>query len=523
MPDGKSVYLPSDKKKFRKAIRNSLSLFEDIDSKKYLSPYSVVPLISQILGLNTPLFGSGDSPYSIMSISFELRKKKRLFDRLFDFPVIEKRRIVDEIYDMTAPAILGEKDEYIRLLADTKYKKLLRTRSKTREFIKNCEEKFSSLQPLIHKFDKKTGDFAHIVHYGHPEDLYREYAFLERIPKTFAKKWRERSYPVVTELVLKGFPSSSGKDKKEIAGWIIFISNYTEELLYSHKLRKQKILQAAKLAKKLGAKIIGMGGLIASFAQGGAWLSEQIPGVGFTTGHAYTIANITEIMDTAVKKVRLNIKKLSIAIVGAAGSIGSGCAKLAAERNPASLILIDVNAFDVAEKLRELKNYIYSHHPRIAVDISLSLPDIKRADIVIVATNSPVSIIKKEHLKKGAIVIDDSFPKNVTKELLNQRKDVLLLEGGIMRLPLSIDIKPARNMPDLLDLPLTRAMSVKEVYGCFAETITLGLYGWKRNYGLGYSDPRLAKDILAKAKKRGFNSAPLQCFDEAVEEERFGR
>ncbi len=76
-------------------------------------------------------------------------------------------------------------------------------------------------------------------------------------------------------------------------------------------------------------------------------------------------------------------------------------------------------------------------------------------------------------------------------------------------------------MPDLMDLPLTRAISCKEIYGCFAETLVLALHKQRKNYGLGYSDPKLAKDILFKAKKFGFTSALFQCYDEAVENKRF--
>jgi len=145
----------------------------------------------------------------------------------------------------------------------------------------------------------------------------------------------------------------------------------------------------------------------------------------------------------------------------------------------------------------------------------------KKADIIIVATNSPFSLIKTEYLKPGVIVIDDSFPKNISKDILKKRDDVILLEGGAAQLPLSVNIDVARNMPDIMDAPMTRLLSCKEVYGCFAEAITLSLVKHRGNYGLGSSDIKLAKDIMTKANRFGISCAPLQCFDKAVEEERF--
>lgn len=264
-----------------------------------------------------------------------------------------------------------------------------------------------------------------------------------------------------------------------------------------------------------------MGGLIASFAQGGNWLSQEIKNIGFTTGHAYTIGNIIKTMENCARAVNLDIKKSTVAIVGAAGSIGSGCAKMLIDKSPGKIILIDLSTFTAENKLGEIKELIAAKNPKIKVASSYSLSDIKKADIVIVATNSPTSLIAPEHLKKGAIVIDDSFPKNIPKSILKKRKDIILLEGGIMQLPYNIDIFFARNMPDLMDSPLTRSISCKETYGCFAEILVLALCKQRENYGLGYADPGLAKDILAKAKNLGFSSAPFQCFDEAVENERF--
>lgn len=500
---------------FKKAIAISSELLKDVDKELFFSPYSVVPIIAQILGLNTPLMGTGDSPYSITSIIFTLKNKKELFREAFKIPLSEKRMIIDELSDMIAPILLEDKEAYIALLINTRYKKEIRTTKDKDNFKADLEKKIVVFKSFINRFLNLKSGFGYIVHYGHPSDLYREYNFLEKLPKSIVSQWRYNSYPVVNELLIKNFPG-----EKTINGWVIFITNHTKELLEDHGLRKRKILQAALLAKKLGANIIGMGGLIASFAEGGKWLSRQIPDVGFSTGHAYTIGNIARIVNQIAKEVGLDILKSKIAIVGAAGSIGSGCAKLMSNRNPKELILIDTNGFDIKRRLRELKNFIRKKYSSIKVETSFELNKLKRADLVIIATNSPSSIIKAEYLKKGAIVIDDAFPKNTSKDLLRERKDFILLEGGIMKLPSSIDVYSSRNMPDLLDLPLTRAISCKETYGCFAEILVLSLQNHIDNYGLGYSSLGLAKEIISAGDTFGFTSAPLQCFDEAVEEKR---
>lgn len=517
----KSIPIGSDIANFKKTVDISLALLNEIKRDHFISPYSTVPLIAQMLGLNTPMMGSGDSPYSIISVIFQLQKKALLFRKIFKIPLEEKRKIIDEIYDMFAPSLLEEESEFIDLLASVKYKHILKgEKTNIKKFEGVLKEKFLAIRPFIEKFSARAGDFGYIVHYGYPEDLYREHEFLRVLPESLAIQWKSRSYPIVNEIVLKNFPVHENATKKTIKGWVIFIPNYTRELLEDGRLRKRKILQAALLAEKLGSKVIGMGGLVASFAQGGKWLAEQIKNVGFSTGHAYTIGNISEIIDKSSVKIRFDLKKATIAVIGAAGSIGSGCAKLLAEKKPKNIILIDRNFFDAVQKLNELQGVIRGISPHSKISVAFKFKDIKNADIVIIATNSPTSFIKPEYLKSGAIVIDDSFPKNVPKGILKKRNDIILLEGGIMQLPIDIDIYFARNMPDLMDAPLTRIISCKETYGCFAEILVLALYNYHTNYGLGYADVVLAKDILSKAKKVGFSSAPLQCFDEAIEEER---
>ena len=104
----KPIFIGSHIMNFKKTIDISMKLLGRVKKDKFISPYSVIPLISQMLGLNTPLIGTGDSPYSITSIIFDMYDQTQLFRKIFGIPLIEKRKIIDEIYDMLAPALLGE-------------------------------------------------------------------------------------------------------------------------------------------------------------------------------------------------------------------------------------------------------------------------------------------------------------------------------------------------------------------------------------------------------------------------------
>jgi fatty aldehyde-generating acyl-ACP reductase len=484
-------------------------IFSDVPRDRFLSPYSVIPLVSQITGLSAPLLGTGASRYSMFNYAIELSPKRALFRKAFEIPFAEKRLVVDDLYDAIAPCILGEEEQYLDLLVDTR-------------FARQDRGLLGDTIGLIGRFvagflrEAGSGDFAHIAHYGFPGDMDRECGFLKKLSAGKAERWFNGSYPVVNEMVLRN-------NGREIGGWIIFIANTTEQLLRDGKLRNRKILQAARMAEKLGARRAGMAGLVASFAGGGREIAGLIPTVGFTTGHAYTIGNIIEIAVQAASKTGLDMRRACVAVVGAGGSIGSGCAKLLAARGAERMVLVEATGFATRKKLEDLMKALLAINGGLSLTLSTDLEELRKADMIIVATNSPSSLIPERCLKQGAIIIDDSFPKNVSRRTFDRRGDIVLLEGGAVSLPLDADIDVARNMPDLMDAPLTRLVSCKEIYGCFAEVLTLALTGHEGSYGLGSADPALAGDIMARAGRIGFRPAPLQCFGQVVSDERFKR
>jgi len=518
-------YPGSDIKNFKEVLQISEKIFRNIDCSVFFSPYSVIPIIAQLEGLYTPMLGSGDSIYSIISIAFQIEKQYSLFRKLYLLSLEEKRKIIDEIYEMIAPLLLEEENEYINLLTSTKYYHTLKNFSQkdTIRFKNILQDKFAVLRSFINPFCRRRGDFAYVVHYGYIEDLYREHSFLKNLPNVSLRRWFRSSFPVVSEISLRNFSMLDSSVKDKIKGWIIFVANSTQQLLTDSNLRRKKMLQSFLLAKKLGARIVGMGGLTASFTRGGRLILKNIKGINFTTGHAYTIANIMGIINRCKDEFRVDIGKITVAVVGAAGSIGSGCVKLLVESGARNIVMIDTTNFISYRKLKELATEIKKKKKQVRLCISTVLDDIKKADLIIIATNSPFSLIKATHLKPGAIVIDDSFPKNVSEKIIKQRKDVLFLEGGTVHFPLTIEVNMARNMPDLMDAPLTRLISCKEGYSSFSETLILALTNYRRNYGVGSADPKLAEDIKLKADMIGISPALLGCFNRGITSNNFHR
>lgn len=479
-------------------------LVDALPDDDFRSIYHLLPLASQLLGLENPLFGSGRSPYSIISLLPRLGREV-LADWRLDLPLETRRALLDSVYDLAAPALLDEAPAFADLQVEIAAAPALAAESLRADLL----AKIDRVRPLAIRLSRqRPGQFAHIGHFDTLEDLRREHGWSASVPEEVIDRWAVRSFPTVVEVTLRGW----AEGLPSVTGWVLLVGNTTQHLMLDGGLRKAKILQAARLARALGAHTVGMAGLVAFFGNGGNTLSKTYADLGFTTGHAYTIGNIFDIVTAASERVRLPLAEATVAVVGAAGSIGSGSAKLIAAAGVKRLLLIDI----WAEPLSEVAATIRAMHPDLPVETSLDLNSMQRADLTVVATNSTRRIVESSHIRAGGVVIDDSFPKNVAASLARERPDVVLLEGGAVRLPRSVEIDRARNLPNISDVPFTRMVSCQEIYGCFAETLTLAVFDNRTPYGLGPSDPALAVDIMARARRLGIGMAPLQFYGEAL-------
>ena len=75
--------------------------------------------------------------------------------------------------------------------------------------------------------------------------------------------------------------------------------------------------------------------------------------------------------------------------------------------------------------------------------LSNLLDDMRSADLTIVATNSPRTIIRADHLKPGDRD-DDCSPKNVPEGIVAERDDIVALDGSLIRLPSPVELSIAR-------------------------------------------------------------------------------
>ncbi len=288
-----------------------------------------------------------------------------------------------------------------------------------------------------------------------------------------------------------------------VVGRIITVPLTPKQLLTLPRSQVQgRISAAIDKARDLGASVVGLGALTASASVGGRAFAKR-DDIGVTNGNAFTAAMTLQ----AIEKLtpRLGNDPL-IAIVGATGSVGSCLTRLYAHKHPGRLLLVARN-----ERRLQLLADDVRRDDGVEAAISTDMMDVAKADLVVLLTSSPDALLRSEHLKPGAVVLDDTVPRNTDPRLLKARPDVLIVDGGLVEVP-------------GFDLRGSIALAPKLAYACLAETMLLSLSGHQGHFSIGEAQVDQAEHILNLANQYqhlGFHLAPFRSFGRLIEDGQF--
>ncbi len=352
---------------------------------------------------------------------------------------------------------------------------------------------------------RKQERFAFLVHPRSSYDAANKYPFFNLLPQKIVNFILKYLWPI-TASKIEGLKS---KDNKPIRGWLIGVPLTPRQMTEDRNLARKRIIQAAELAVKKGAKIIGLGALNASFTRGGLdivdYFSKKNIKAGITNGKSYTSWIVTRNVMEMIKIFGFDLKFVKIAVVGAAGSIGSACAHILLKEGVKNMLLIDTER--KKDSLECLVNDFFNLSPEISIKISYKISDVKKSDIIIAATNAPEAKIKSEDLRSGSIVIDDAQPSDVDPEIIKTRNDVLVIEGGLIHAP---GINPHINF----------GLKHKEdIYCCLGETMALAYADYDKNFSIGKLDFSSINTIINIAQELEFRLAEFQNFQKVISPE----
>lgn len=340
--------------------------------------------------------------------------------------------------------------------------------------------------------------FAFLFHPLDVSYIYRKFPWLRVFPDTVVEAGFRFVPPFVVSHIT-GIESPYA----EAEGWFVNVSLTARQMLSlpEEKVLKQ-IIRAGEKAEELGAEVLGLGAFTAIVGDAGITVAKNLH-IPVTTGNSYTVGTALDGIRLAADKMGIDLKEAEVLVVGANGSIGSACARILA-REVNYLTLASRNSY----RLENLARRILRESGlavRVAGDLKKAL---KQADIVLTVTGSATPVIEPDDLKPGAVVCDVARPRDVSHEVAKERPDVLVIEGGVVRVPGQVDFGFDFGFP-----PGTS-------FACMAETMILALEGRHENFTLGRDlTVEQIDEIMQLAKKHGFSLAGLRSFDRSLKEE----
>jgi fatty aldehyde-generating acyl-ACP reductase len=370
-------------------------------------------------------------------------------------------------------------------------------------FLKQIIKFFNIYLESCWPFKQNKYKFAFIVHPRYIKDVYREFSIFKKLPQNLVIKLVNILPPLIVSQIT-GLRSQD--NNLEIKGCMISINLFPEDMPNNRELAVKKIIKAIKIAQRKGVRIVGLGGLTSSVTRGGLDLVDKVYNVHITTGHAYTAYNIISILKIFLDKLQMPLNKISVAIVGAAGSIGSSCAQILTRDGIKRLLLIDIE-----RKLERINTLLLPKlkelNKNLEVLVSNDLYLLKQEYFIITATNAPEAVIRNDHLSSGTIILDDAQPSDVHPEVLD-REDVLVIEAGLVHTP---GIKTHFNFgfKDKYDN-----------YSCLAEILVLASIDYKEHFVIHRADLEAIDKIKEWSKNLGFKPSEFQNFNGPVDEEK---
>jgi predicted amino acid dehydrogenase len=351
--------------------------------------------------------------------------------------------------------------------------------------------------------------FAFVIHPLAVDFIYKHPAFrwMRILPPDLVETLAAYVPPMYISRIRGGISPATGQ---RIEGILISLGATPRQMLrHSERFTYKRLNMAARMAERMGARIMGLGAFTKIVGDAGITVAHEAD-IAVTSGNSLTVAATLEAAKIAVVKMgATDLTHGKVMIIGATGSIGSVCSRLLAQAIY-DVVLVSIEP----EKLIELKRKIQAETPGAQVAIA-TRPDelIGDCDLIVTATSAfGQRILDISKCKPGAVICDVSRPADINPAEAALRPDVLVVESGECILPGDVDYG--------YDIGLPPGVS----YACLAEAALLAMEGRFEDYTLGRNiSVERVKEIYHLFKKHGFQIAGLTSFGKYVTEEEFAR
>ncbi len=317
--------------------------------------------------------------------------------------------------------------------------------------------------------------------------------------------------PPMTYSHVTGIRSPSGA---EAEGWLITVGGTPKELMaHRPEFTYARLLEAAEMAKRLGAQVMGLGAFTKVVGDAGVTVAKRAS-LPITTGNSYSASGALWAAHEAVNRLGLaevdeegRIRGKAM-VVGATGSIGSVCARLLALSSDELWLVSPETA-----KLLALKHDIEREQPRARVHIAAT-PDEHLGDMEVIVTATSGAgrrVLDIMRVKPGCVITDIALPLDLSAEDVARRPDVLVIQSGEIELPGDVEMR---------DIGLPHGVA----YACMAETVVLALEGRYESFTVGRDiNWEKVKEIYRLGLKHGMKLAAISGVQGVFTDDDFAR
>jgi len=342
------------------------------------------------------------------------------------------------------------------------------------------------IHPLSQEYFKNVKPIELLSHVSPP-------AFMDVVEKAMAYA------PPFVYSHVTGVRSPTGV---EAEGWLISVGGTPKEIMsHSPEFTYKRLLEAARVARSLGAQIMGLGAFTKVVGDAGLTVARRAS-LPITTGNSYSASGALWAAHDAMRRLGLvppaakdgQRLKFKAMVVGATGSIGSVCARLLAMVAEEVYLVSPETA-----KLLSLKGSILKETPDATLHLASGTDrDIGGMDMIVTATSGAGKrILDIMKVKPGCVITDVARPLDLPPEEVAKRPDVLVIESGEIQLPGKVKMGNIGLPPGV-------------AYACLAETIVLALEGRFENFTVGRNiEWEKVREIYRLGLKHGMKLAAI--------------
>ncbi|MBM3457125.1 MAG: hypothetical protein FJX77_01120 [Armatimonadetes bacterium] len=211
-----------------------------------------------------------------------------------------------------------------------------------------------------------------------------------------------------------------------------------EQIKAHPELAVRRCIQAARLARDLGARCLGLGAFWSVVGQKGLEVQQGAPFIPVTNGGAFTAGTVKAAVPLVMTKLQarsVEPEDATAAVVGANGVVGFGiCRQLVGRVARILMVGTDLERLERTAALMRRRTRRADAAVDTVIELTTEMDACREAHIVFTATSTVEPVLFPHHLRPDAVVYDMGRPADVDLSVLDL-PGVTVIPGGVVRPP----------------------------------------------------------------------------------------